>query len=153
MVISSKERDQGEEDRGVKRDLALTVKPTHHVSQLKPWSQGGSPERQEHPWNHGKGSRSTLKTQKRGSWRYRGRPEFCTARTEALHEQEPLVSPSGAHEAAVVPPLRLPLNAHRTSSPQIREQLQPGNRPDPCTAKTRRCHQAPRDLQPYRPQT
>jgi hypothetical protein len=36
MVISSKERDQGEEDRGEKRDPALTVKSEEHVSQPKP---------------------------------------------------------------------------------------------------------------------
>jgi hypothetical protein len=36
MVISSKERDQGEEDRSEKRDPALTVKSTELVSQTKP---------------------------------------------------------------------------------------------------------------------
>jgi hypothetical protein len=36
MVISSEERNQGEEDRGKKRDPALAVKSNDHVSQPNP---------------------------------------------------------------------------------------------------------------------
>jgi len=55
MVISSKERDQGEKDRGEKRDPALSVKSADHVSELKPWIQAVRVELQGHPWNHGTG--------------------------------------------------------------------------------------------------
>ena len=55
MVISSKERNQGEEDRGEKREPALTIKSTEHVNQLKPWIQPARVELGGHPWNHATG--------------------------------------------------------------------------------------------------